>query len=142
MIQKIVIPGEPVPKGRPRFTRDGRTYTPKKTARHEAEVKLAWKRCGYAPFPAGTPIRMDVRFTMQMPKSWSGKKRAAIDGTPCVKHVDIDNLLKTVQDALNGLAFADDSQVVMITADKRWGQEGQTEVVLVGEAEEAKNETD
>lgn len=140
MKHEIIIPGEPVPKGRPRFTRDGRTYTPKKTARHEAEVKLAWKRCGYAPFQAGTPIRMDVRFTMQMPKSWSGKKRAAIDGTPCVKHVDLDNLLKTVQDALNGLAFADDSQVVMITADKRWGQEGQTEVVLIGEAEEAKNE--
>ena len=36
----FVVPGEPVGKGRPRFTRTGRAYTPKKTETAESIVAM------------------------------------------------------------------------------------------------------
>ena len=42
----VWVPGEPVPKARPRMTRSGHVYTPKRTADYEAAVKAAWRETG------------------------------------------------------------------------------------------------
>lgn len=46
------VPGEPVGKGRPRFTRQGRAYTPAKTAKYENLVSLAFQQMypNHVPF--------------------------------------------------------------------------------------------
>jgi len=63
-----------------------------------------------------------IVFILPMPKypSWSKKKRAAMDGQPHQQKPDIDNLCKSVLDALH----KDDSHIYNIRLSKFWGQKG------------------
>ena len=57
---KFTILGEPAGKGRPRFTREGRTYTPEKTVSYENLVKLEYEQqCANHRFP--DDAQLDVR---------------------------------------------------------------------------------
>lgn len=58
---------------------------------------------------------LNVIFYMQMPKSWSAKKKAAMDGKPHDQKPDIDNLLKALMDTTG-----EDKTVHTITARKIW----------------------
>lgn len=116
------VPGEPVGKGRPRFVRaTGRTYTPEKTERYENLVKLAFIK----EYPDVTPIEGPLAVTMvanfSIPKSWSKKKQAlAIAGVlRPTKKPDTDNIAK-IKDALNGIAWRDDAQVVEESISKNY----------------------
>ena len=104
------VPGEPVGKGRPRFTRQGRAYTPAKTAKYENLVSLAFQQMypNHVPFENAVEMKMIAYFSI--PKSWSKTKKP-----------DTDNIAK-VKDALNGIAFKDDSQVVKETIIKRYAE--------------------
>ena len=126
MERRFVVPGKPVGKGRPRFsTASGyvKTYTPEKTANYENWVKLCYQDIWHgAPLLEG-PLCMLLEATFEVPKSWPKKRRAlAIDGhlRPVVKP-DADNLIKAVADALNGIAYQDDVQVVSVTCHKQYG---------------------
>lgn len=66
------VPGEPVGKGRPRFTRTGHTYTPGKTESYESLVRLAYGECGMV-FPKGVPVRVRITACFSIPKSASKK---------------------------------------------------------------------
>lgn len=94
----FTIPGNPVPKGRPRHTKSGHTYTPKRTREYEDEVGNAWTGKGPRPpqFPAGVRVFIQVRER--------------------VYASDLDNYVKIVLDGLNGIAWADDKQVEVIHA--------------------------
>ena len=112
-IAHIHLEGVPVAKGRPRFTRNGRVYTPAKTAKYEkalaAKAQGEWRG---RPLPG--PLKVSISVALPIPKSWSAKKRAqAVDGGiwPTGKP-DGDNFAKTVGDALNGIMWVDDSQIV------------------------------
>jgi Holliday junction resolvase RusA-like endonuclease len=65
-----------------------------------------------------------VVFVMPMPKSWSNKKRQEMDGQPHRQKPDIDNLLKSLLDAL----FANDAHINKIAISKKWGQRGEIQV--------------
>ena len=94
----FVVPGNPIPKERPRVVK-GHTYTPNRTLKAEAVIALAARLAGARP---GTnPVKLTARFF-----------RAT------AQRCDVDNLIKTVLDGLNGIAFADDSQIVMLIAHK------------------------
>jgi len=115
----FIVPGEPVAKGRPRFsTRGGktRTYTPTKTAEAEWSIRL------YAVAAFGNqevfdgPVRVRLVFVLRRPKSVSAKKRP----WPSVKP-DVDNLAKTVLDALSAaVAWIDDSLVCILEVEKMY----------------------
>ena len=60
------------------------------------------------------------------------KKAAALLGNH-TSRPDLDNLLKAVLDALNGVAFLDDSQITEVRAVKSWWERSQT-VVEIEEA--------
>lgn len=127
----FTIPGNPVGKGRPRATTINgmaRMYTPKKTASYETLVVMAYTQAGGEKLEG--PIRMVILATFEMPLSWSMKKRKATDGAFCEKKVDADNIAKIVCDALNGVAYHDDRQVVELAVAKRWGQDGSVAVNL------------
>lgn len=111
------VEGIPVAKGRPRFTRVGgfvKTYTDKKTTDWEDVVRqTAIKAMGPTEM-LETPVTLAMYFRLPIPKSWSKKRtEAALKGlvTP-TKKPDWDNLGKAVSDALNGVIFKDDSQIV------------------------------
>lgn len=107
----LTVYGVPVPKARPRMTKTGHVYTPKKTADYEFLVQQVWHYAG-RPKIAGA-IRLEVVFYYARPKS--APDRHHHTGRP-----DLDNLIKAVLDGLNGYAFDDDSQVVEIHARKQY----------------------
>jgi len=64
-----------------------------------------------------------IRFIMPIPKSWSKKKQLAAIGQPHISKPDIDNLIKGCFDAVNGLIWKDDNQVVDVQAVKVYGEQ-------------------
>jgi Holliday junction resolvase RusA-like endonuclease len=90
----LVVPGEPVPNARARQGRGGGFYTPAATAEYRERVRQAWMIAG-RPCVGSEPLAVSATFHRS-------SRRVA----------DLDNLLKGVLDALNGLAWGDDAPVV------------------------------
>ena len=68
-----------------------------------------------------------VSFIIEMPKSWSEKKKKIMDRTPHKQTPDLDNLLKSLQDCL----CTQDNHIYQIdNLVKRWGYEGQIIIKL------------
>lgn len=118
------VPGEPVGKGRPRVVRRGgmvRTYTPDKTAAYEDLVRMeCLRQCKGGGYFAGEPLRMRLVCYYLAPKSDTKARRAAkLNGEiRPTKTPDADNVAKCVCDALNGMAYRDDSQIVELVVEK------------------------
>lgn len=137
MISFTVL-GQPVGKGRPR-TRvvhgKGKSfaqiYTDSKTK--QAENTILAQALQHRPAsPIEGPIRLSVTSVFGVPASWSKRKRAeALAGAvrPTGKP-DVDNLVKALMDALNGVFYLDDTQVVQLIAIKQYGEVPQTRVIL------------
>ena len=126
MIRRFTIPGEPVGKGRPRVTvRGGHAhgYTPAKTAQYERAVRQAYNLSYYGADALTTPVELQITAYMPIPESWPRSKKAAALAEvikPTVKP-DGSNILKCIEDALNGLAYQDDKQIVKGTFKKLYG---------------------
>ena len=114
----FTIPGPPQGKERPRVVRDtsGRvhTYTPDKTADYERLARERYKRAGGVRLPDEAAVRLVVTAGFPVPKSASRKNRARMLAGELrpAKRPDFDNIGKIVADALNGVAWRDDAQVV------------------------------
>lgn len=125
---QFTIPGQPEAKGRPRFRivkpKGGSsfvsTYTPPETVKNEQRIADAAKAAMAGSTPCSLPIEILVELRMQIPVSWSKKKRvaAAAGQVRATKKPDLDNCAKSVLDACNGIVFADDGQVVQLTVRK------------------------
>lgn len=120
MIRDLFIPGVPVAKGRPRFRRNGAyviAYTPKKTHEAENTIAQAWKNAyGRLTLMEG-PLELSIVAYMPLPKGASKKRLLAVSssGEWHLVKPDSSNLGKLVEDALNGVAYADDS-IVCVSA--------------------------
>lgn len=127
MIQFTVI-GEPTAKGRPRFNRfSGRAYTPAKTAEGERDFKV--QALPFAPkAPLTVPLCVTMRVFRQKPKHMPKSR------THCTTKPDLDNYIKCL-DALNGIFWVDDSQIIELRATKEYGTNPRTEITIeeVGE---------
>lgn len=120
------VKGKPLGKQRPRVTvRNGyaRAYTPEKTVNYETLIKYAFiSQKGDLDYLKPFSIRLTICY--EIPKSKSKKwKEQALNGEiyPETKP-DIDNVLKIFMDALNGLAYKDDNQVVFCAAEKIYSE--------------------
>lgn len=134
----MTVPITPVPKARPRFTRAGRTYTPKKTADYEKAIAAVWrqvtKNFKYDP---EQPLYVNLVFGLPIAKSTpKGKAEQMAQGI--IRHTkkpDADNLAKAVMDALNGVAWEDDSQVVRVSIFKEYAKEPYVYIYIHDDAE-------
>lgn len=117
---RYIIPGECVPKGRPRFRRRGHAYTPKKTKLYEKQVKEYLIAQGAKP--SDKPLEVWIYVYKQPLKSWSKKliARATRGLVLADKKPDVDNYTKSVLDASNGILFSDDKQVVSLHVIKAY----------------------
>lgn len=124
--------GEPVAKGRPRFTRQGRAYTPKKTHDYESEVAMMAKAAMGNSDPLETPIAVFVHVTFPIPQSYSKKRtEACLNGSERhTKRPDLDNCVKAITDGMNGIVYQDDSQITSIHATKVYGSIAMVEVMI------------
>ena len=133
---EFTIPGAPRGKGRPRFARTGkyvRTYTPKDTASYENLITLEFERqCPGAFLEKEVPIRMEVLAYYQIPKSASkSKKESMLRGKMRpTKKPDSSNVVKAIEDALNGIAYHDDAQIVETIIRRWYGEVPRVEVSL------------
>lgn len=125
------IYGEPVAKGRPRFTRQGRAYTPAKTKGYEDEIKSIALGAMAGREPLETPVAAYVYITYAIPESYSKKRKAdCLEGRERPKKNDIDNVCKAILDACNGIVYLDDKQVCDLHATKRFGDVPMVEVLF------------
>lgn len=127
----IYIPGDPVGKERPRHTKNGHTYTPEKTKAYEAKVAAAFYKAHGKRLDG--PVFLAITAYMPIPKRATKADRAAMEaGTRLpMKRPDADNIAKVCMDALNGLAYHDDAQVIGLSVLKRYG-EPHVEINIMG----------
>jgi len=94
-------------------------------------------------------VQIDITFYMPIPKSWNdvlrGMYGAGVENNMksirknqksifhnkyCPTGADIDNLAKALLDAINGIAFSDDSQVAIMNIQKKYGCRPRTEFMI------------
>lgn len=133
---EFIVLGNPCGKQRPKFSRSGyfvHTYTPDMTVNYENLVKLEYcRQVGKSRFESDAQIVMQITAFFQIPKSVSQKKRTAMLRGEILptKKPDYDNIAKIVTDALNGIAYDDDAQVVIGTVAKRYSENPRVEVIM------------
>lgn len=131
---KLLILGNPIGKGRPRVTTRGgfaRAYTPRRTADYESEVVHSYNSQIPSKYQLEGPIQADIKAYFKIPNA--NKKETHKMIANITKHThkpDIDNIEKSVLDALNGLAYADDSQIVKLTAEKFYSENPRLELYI------------
>lgn len=118
---------QPKPKGRPRFNmQTRRTFTPKSTSEFQKSLRFQIIRGLGLPeekFPIykkGIPLALDVDFVYSRPQRLM--KKSDPNGylwRPLVD--DLDNLEKSVMDALNNILWHDDRQICQIRSRKVFG---------------------
>jgi Holliday junction resolvase RusA-like endonuclease len=130
----LVIPGEAVPQARPKFARQGnfvRAYDPEKSRNYKAFVRmLAAEACKGPPFEGAVSLLVAVY--RQPPSSWSKTKiMLAMCGKirPITKP-DLSNSVKGIEDALKGLAWRDDAQVVDLYVQKWYSDAPRVEIEI------------
>ena len=103
-------------KERPRFDkRTGRVFNPKTNIEAESTIMNAYiEQCGSFKFEKDVPIAMNIVFYV--------KDENKINHSYAITKQDVDNLLKTVCDALNKIAYHDDRQIVEIHACRKYSQ--------------------
>jgi Holliday junction resolvase RusA-like endonuclease len=117
------VEGTPVAKGRPKFARRGNfvsTYSPQKTVQYEAKVREAGKAAMGSQEPLETPLSLYLYIRVPIPASTTKKVLQEIHAgrVKPIKRPDCDNVLKAVSDALNGVCYKDDSQIINIHCTK------------------------
>ena len=127
---RIEAPGPLRAKQRPRVAM-GHAYTPEPTRR--AERALAWhavQQVGQRSLQCALKVQIDVQ--VPPPRAWPAKARdAAIQGAAKpVCRPDLDNLAKMVLDALQGVLWADDSQVSDLVVTRRFGPKHHTTIIV------------
>ena len=116
----------PVPKERPRVVRTASgkstSFTPARTKRFTNDVRLVIDAVMAGNPPVSGPVSLKMLFKMQIPASWPlWKKQAAREGRIApTSRPDMDNLEKSLLDALNERAFTDDAFVIDRVASKRY----------------------
>ena len=116
LVVTFEVEGNPIPKSRPRFARRGQfvqTYTDAKTIDYETHVAMKARQAIGASEPLQGALTVFLYLRYAVPASYSKKrKEACLRGVEYPKKIDIDNVYKSITDAMNGIVYTDDSQIV------------------------------
>ena len=125
----MTIDIKPLPQPRPRFARRGNfvtTYdTPKiKTYKKHIEIAVRNEMVSKGVRMSQEPLIITLDFTFAPPKSYPKYKVKEIMSGKIkfTKNVDVDNLAKAIMDAINGVAYEDDRQVIELNVRKQYGE--------------------
>lgn len=130
----FTVPGEPRGKGRPRVTRNG-TYTDSETKAYEEKIIAYYRKAfGGHKWPDNSFVAVKVVAYYPIPKRATKAQLAAMQEGKLFpsRKPDIDNVLKIVLDALNGVAYKDDSRVVRVEAEKKYSFDPRLEIHIEG----------
>lgn len=133
----FTIPGPPQGKARPRVVRAksgiSLTYTPDKTVRYEELTRIRYRAAARGfKFADDAQVGIQITARYPIPKSKSKRVKAAMLAGQIrpAKKPDCDNIVKIVCDALNGIAYRDDAQIVLAQVEKEYDDEPKTFVRL------------
>ena len=133
---KFKIDGEPVGKARHRYVRQGngvRSYTPEKTVWYEELVKTSYLEQVKDQQMLEGPLNAKITAFFKIPKRTTKRDTLKMIKGEIIptKKPDLDNIAKTVLDALNGVAFHDDKQIATLFVEKYYSDAPRVEVILV-----------
>ena len=126
----IHIPGTPVPKGRARgvMTKHGPVfYTPAKTRSWERMAAQVAKIAMRGQKPLTGPLEASIEAIFPYPATWGKNKRLL----SYPSKIDLDNIFKAASDAMNGIVYIDDAQIVRLTVSKAYGNEPGVIITIV-----------
>ena len=143
---KFDVVGPPVGKERAVVTlskRGASAHTPKRTVLYESKVAWAATEAFRKPAFAGrhgvpfdVPVGVMIHIKKLIPKSWSKKRKAeALELGWASSYPDIDNVIKSILDAMNGIAYLDDKQVVQVFAQRTYSEHREFVEVVVYDME-------
>ena len=126
---RVVVPGEPVAQGRPRFRRFATfvaTYDPAKSRSWKGMAQVHMREAlqlagAAAPLFADGPLELHILAVFTCARShW--RKREPLQRRPKSTRPDGENIAKAVQDAGTGVLWLDDAQVCVLLASKAYGE--------------------
>ena len=128
------VPGKPRGKERPRTVRLGNritTYTPKNTVEYENLIRNSYRKSD-GNFKLENAIKADILAIFPVPNSATKKmKKEMLEGNiEYTKKPDCDNIAKVILDALNSVAYNDDSQVCKLSVEKIYCENPMVKVKL------------
>lgn len=129
----FTVPGEPRGKGRPRFSKTGHAYTDSETRAYENKIIAYYRKsCGAFRWRDEAFVAVSITAYLPIPKSVSKAKAAAMDSGDILpsRKPDVDNIEKAVLDALNGVAYKDDSRVCRTSCAKFYGVEPRIDITI------------
>jgi Holliday junction resolvase RusA-like endonuclease len=129
------VDGDPVGKQRARYAKRGnfvQTYTPDKTRNYESSIKEAAIQAMGSNEILETPVNLYLYIRAPIPKSLPKKRiEACLNGLEKpIKKPDASNVLKSVEDAMNGVVYKDDSQIVNIHVTKVYSSQSGIDVCV------------
>ena len=144
----MIFPVEGMPQGKSRartvrnkYTGKVHSFTPEKTAKYEEQIRRAFKRWGGTSY-GDKMLDVEIAAYFPIPKSYSKKNStdALLGIMRPTKKPDCDNIIKVVLDALNGVAYDDDKQVVCVSCNKYYAMDEDDGFITIeiNEAETAK----
>ena len=113
MRYQFTVPGKVQPKQRPRRGKNGRWYTPSKTADYEKYVGLCALSEGVREIDGPVRLEIDIH--------WPDRRRR-----------DLDNAAKSIADGLNGVAYSDDHQIAELTIRRHLDRDNPRAEIAVG----------
>jgi len=121
---KITIYGKPKGKGRPRFYQ-GHAVTPKPTREYEQLIRSMWAN---KMLEGEIQVKIDIYYPLDSKANKAQKELMLANKIRPCKKPDIDNVIKIVLDALNGVAYNDDAQVTEVIANKYYSDKPRLEI--------------
>ena len=129
----IQISGKPISKHRPRFahTRAKKAYNDQRKEEDDfilqAKRQIPWKK------PSKKPIALDIIFKMPVTKEWPKYKLKALNEGVIFFHTkrpDTSNLIKFVEDTLEGHIWSNDSQIAVHNTAKIYARNPETVIKI------------
>lgn len=126
------LAGRPKPQARARYSRAGGIYYPTGDVQWRRAAEKIFREAMAGAPPIQGPVQMNYTAIYTPPKGYTqAKAAAALAGElPYIKTPDLDNLLKMIQDAMNGIVFMDDKQICRIVTEKQYGVTDRTRVTV------------
>lgn len=132
----FIVEGKPQGKARARTFYDKRvgkmrSITPEQTKSYEDLIRWSYKAAG-GQYMGEKTLQVDIQAFYSIPQSFSKAKRndAIFERIRPTTKPDCDNVIKAVLDALNGVAYYDDKQVVCVSCNKYYGKTGYLKITL------------
>lgn len=121
-----ILPGNPIPLARPRLGHR-KVWDSQKNLKLLFGIELQNQHQG--DMMEGS-LLLDITFYIQIPISWSDKRRESYIGRYHSSKPDTSNLIKFVEDVATGIIYNDDAQISKIIAQKVYALESSTSFTL------------